>query len=326
MLFVGSSHGPEGGIARESDIPFKAVPSSPLTKSLSLKNMASLAKLGLGVFRARSILRSFRPDVVVGTGGYTTAAVLLAARSLGLPIVIHEQNAVPGRTNTWLARMAGKVCVSLESSAAFFPEGKVVVTGMPVRREFRLLPDKKEARRALGLDENAFTIVVVGGSQGAVALNKLVSEMWPMIDDGSTQVLHQLGKRNYEECKGRESKGYRVEAYLDMPLAIAAADLFIGRSGASSIAEVTAAGLPSVLIPYPYAYADHQTRNAEEVEAQGAAVVYKQDQVTAQILAEKVRELRSTDKLSAMAAASRAVGKPDAADRVAEVVLGLARD
>ena len=280
------------------------------------------------MFRARGVLNRFGPDVVVGTGGYTTAAVLIAQRSLGGAIVIHEQNAVPGRTNRWLARMSRKVCVSVEGSAAFFPEDKVVVTGMPVRKEFAALPDKKDARRALGLEADAFTILVVGGSQGARRLNELVVGMWPLVDDGSTQVLHQVGERNLDEVRSKEIPNdsmYHIAPYLDMPVAMAGADLVIGRSGASTIAEITAAGLPSIMIPYPYAYADHQRLNAGYLAKKNAAIVYEQDAATCQILASAVTDLRaSPNKLNEMASASASLGKVDAAKKVAEVVLSLA--
>ena len=339
LLFVGSSHGPEGEIARKAGIEFAAIPSGSLSKALSLRNAASLGKLVLGVFRARRILGRFAPDVVIGTGGYTTAAILLAQRSLGGRIVIHEQNALPGRTNRLLARIADKICVTFESSVAFLPKGKVVVTGLPIRREFHSLPGKAEARRVLGLDEDLFTIVAIGGSQGAKKPNEIIAGAWPLIDDGSTQLLHQVGERNIEEMRallGRDLQSrpnregevqhrYRVEAYVDMPLALASADLVISRSGASSIAEITGVGLASILFPYPYAYADHQTKNAAYLVEQGAAVLCNDSDTTPEMLAGIISDLRSSPgKLSAMASASAALGKPDAAHRVAEVALSIA--
>lgn len=329
LLFVGSSHGPEGKIAREAGIDFEAVPSLPLTKSISLKNAAAFGRLLAGVFRARRILKAFGPDVVIGAGGYTTAAVLLAAKSLRMPIVIHEQNAIPGRTNLWLARIASRICVSFENSVAYFPSGKVVVTGMPVRAEFAALPDKAEARRRLGLAGDRFTVLVVGGSQGAKRLNELVLGMWPMIDDGRTQILHQVGERNLADVRARLeerslSDAYRAEAYIDMPVAVAAADLVICRSGASTIAEITAAGLPSILVPYPYAYANHQKRNAEYVVSHRAGVMCEEGVATSDILGGLVTGLRDkSEDLASMAAASKALGKIDAAQSVAEVAFGL---
>ncbi len=266
----------------------------------------------------------FKPDVVLGTGGYTTAAVLLAQWSRGGPVVIHEQNAVPGRTNRWLGRISSRVCVTYQDSKSFFPAAKVVVTGMPVRQEFASLLPKPAARRALGLAEGVFTILVVGGSQGAKRLNDLILGAWPLVDDGATQVLHQVGERNLAEVESRHvviAEAYHVSAYIDMPLALAAADVVVARSGASTIAEVTSAGVPAVLIPYPHAYADHQRLNAGHVSDAGAAVLCEEGGASSEILADILKGLRaSPDRLSTMHAASASLGRPDSAQRVAEVV------
>lgn len=330
LLYVGSSHGPEGEIARNAGLEFVAIPSSSLSKALSLRNMAAFAKLALGFFRARGVLGRFRPDVVIGTGGYVSAAILLAQWSRRGKIVIHEQNARPGRTNTVLARLARKVCVTFASSVAFLPKGRVEVTGLPIRSEFCSPRAKAEARRALGMDEELFTIVVIGGSQGARKVNEIFAAAWLIVDDGRTQVLHQVGPRNLEEMQAligeaQDKSRYHVEAYVDMPVALGSADLVISRSGASSIAEITAAGLPSILFPYPHAYADHQTGNAMYVADHEAALLCGDSSTTPEMLAGMIMELRSdSEKLAAMGAASAGLGKPDAADRVARIALDVA--
>lgn len=328
LLYVGSSHGPEGEIARKAGLEFVAIPSSSLSKALSVRNAVALGKLLMGFFRARRVLGRFRPDVVIGTGGYVSAAILLAQWSRRGNIVIHEQNARPGRTNTALARLARKICVTFESSTAFLPKGGVEVTGLPIRTEFRSLPTKAEARQAFDLAESLFTVVVIGGSQGARRVNEIVAGAWPLIDDGKTQILHQVGQRNIEEMRtltGQDSDRYHVEAYVDMPIALASADLVISRSGASSIAEITAAGLPSILFPYPHAYADHQTGNAKHLVDHDAALLCGDSTTTPEMLAGIIMELRSApERLAAMAAASKALGIPDAADRVAQIALSVA--
>jgi len=330
LLYVGSSHGPEGEIAHKAGIPFVAIPSSSLSKALSLRNMAAFGKLLMGFFRARKVLGRFKPDIVIGTGGYVSAAILLAQWSRRGKIVIHEQNSRPGRTNTALARLARRVCVTFESSVAFLPKGRVEITGLPIRTEFRTLPPKAEARRVFGLDETLFTIVVIGGSQGAKRVNEIVAGAWPLIDDGKTQILHQVGQRNIEEMRAligatQDNQRYRVEAYVDMPAALGSADLVISRSGASSIAEITAAGLPSILFPYPHAYADHQTGNALYLVDHEAALLCGDSSTTPEMLAGIIIELRSApEKLDAMGAASAGLGKPDAADRVAQIALSIA--
>lgn len=328
LLYMGSSHGPEGELARTAGFEFAAIPSGPLTKALSLRNLASFAKLVMGIFRARKILKQFKPDVVIGTGGYTTASILLAQRSLGGKIVIHEQNAHPGRTNLMLAKFADKICVTFEGSVAFLPKDKVVVTGLPIRSEFRGLLSNALARKTLGLSENLFTVVAVGGSQGAKKPSEILIDAWPLFDDSKTQVLHQVGLRNIEQMQLRvgspeEHPRYHVEAYVDVPLAFAAADLVISRSG-GTVAEITAAGRPSILFPYPYHKDQHQKRNAEYLVENGAAVLCEDFTTTPEMLAGIISGLRSSpDKLSEMAAASKSLGKPDAADRVAEVALSI---
>ncbi len=320
LLFVGSSHGPERELASAAGIPFEAVPSSPLTKST---RAAAIGRLITGVFRARSILNRFDADVVVSTGGHAAAAVVIAQWMRRRRIVIQEQNAIPGRTNLWLARFADRISVAVESCAAHFPQGKVVVTGMPIRREFASLPDKADARRAVGLAGDKFTIVIVGGSQGAKRINELMLEAWPRVRDGNTQVLHQVGKMNIDEMRARAPEDYRVEPTVDMPLALACADLVISRSGASTLAEITAAGAPGILIPYPHAYADHQRLNAEELEMRGAAIVRAENDLTSEKLADLIVELRSSpDRLRDMSTASKSLGRPDAAARVARMVIG----
>lgn len=324
LLLVGSSHGPERELAASAGIPFEAVPSSYLTTSVSVRGAVSLGRLAVGVLRARRILKAFAPDVVMGTGGHAAAAVLLAQSLRRGPVVIQEQNAVPGRTNLWLSRFADRICVAVDSSAAYFPAEKVVVTGMPIRKEFSSLPDKADARRAMGLREDMFTILVVGGSQGAKRVNELVLDAWPRIRDGHTQVLHQVGRLSIDELRGRADENYRIEPVVDMPLALAGADLVIGRSGASTLAEITAAGVPSLLIPYPYAFADHQRLNAQELAERGAAVVWLEADLTADALAGEIVQMRSSpERLLEMASASKACGRPDAAARVAEVVMSL---
>lgn len=334
LLFVGSSHGPEGDIARANGFDFRPVPSSPLTKSVSFRNAASLLRLAAGMFRARRILKDFRPGAVVGTGGYTTAAVLLAARSIRSRIVIHEQNAAAGRTNKWLARFADKVCVSFESSSKSFPERKVVITGLPIRREFQSLPDKREARRRLELGEGLFTILILGGSQGARRVNELVIKTIPKICGVGAQILHQVGERNVQDVRAKlellygssiDNLPYYLKGYVDSPVAMAAADMVIGRSGAATLAEINAAGLPGILIPYPHAVANEQRLNADYLADHGAAIVFDEANLSSETLTAAVEGLiLFPERLSAMADASKSLARPDAAKDVAQIALDLA--
>jgi UDP-N-acetylglucosamine--N-acetylmuramyl-(pentapeptide) pyrophosphoryl-undecaprenol N-acetylglucosamine transferase len=323
LLFVGSQHGPEGKLAARDGVAFQAVPSGPIA-GMSLRTAGSFVRLGLGVVKSYSILRRFRPDVVVGTGGYTSAGVLLAEWLRRGKVVIHEQNSVPGKTNRFLARLARKVCVTFDESAAYFPKGKVVVTGLPVRPSIVQGADRKAAREQFGLDPDRFTVLVFGGSQGARRVNEMVLDaVLPLIQLG-LQVLHQTGEKNYEAVMSRrpDAEGYVVRPYIDdMAAAYAAADLVVSRSGASSIAEITVSGLPAILIPYPFAHADHQTMNAQSVARAGAAVAVAESDLTAEKLSELVLELaKDPAKLRTMAEASEKLGRPNAGAEIAQVV------
>ncbi|MHB0913022.1 MAG: undecaprenyldiphospho-muramoylpentapeptide beta-N-acetylglucosaminyltransferase [Armatimonadota bacterium] len=314
LLYVGSATGPEAELARAAGIPFVGLPSRKLGGG-PVGIALALAALARGFVRARAALRRFRPDLVIGTGGYAAAAVVLAQAMRGGRTLIHEQNAVPGRTNLWLARYASMICVTFPESARFFPPEKTKVTGLPIRAGLLDLPAKSEARAALGLDEEKFTVLVLGGSQGARALNAVV-EALPALD--GAQVLHQTGRANFVESS---RPGYRVVPYFEeMSEAYAAADLVVSRCGASTLAEITAVGLPSVLVPYPHAYADHQTKNAEAMGE--AAILIPESELSPELLAETIRKLSvSPEELSRMAEAARRLGRPDAAREIAEMVV-----
>jgi UDP-N-acetylglucosamine--N-acetylmuramyl-(pentapeptide) pyrophosphoryl-undecaprenol N-acetylglucosamine transferase len=299
---------------------------------MSIGNVSALLQLFLGVFRARKILDHFKPDVVLGTGGYTCAAVLLAQKLRHGKLVIHEQNAIPGRTNLWLSKMADMVCVSFEESASHFqrgPKTRVVCTGMPVREEFSSLPDKNTARINMGLNADLFTVFVVGGSQGARKLNEVALSMWPLLDDDRIQMLHQTGTKNLAEVRSRAESinnpnRYIVAGYVDMPVALACADIVVSRSGASTLAEISAAGLPSILVPYPYAYADHQRLNAEVFSARRASVVLPDESLTAESVASVIMKLRSKPSLFAgMSERSSRVFGSGVADRIASELMTI---
>lgn len=291
---------------------------------MSLRTVKSVGKLGIGMMKAYSILRDFRPDVLVGTGGYTSAGVAFAEWMRRGRVVIHEQNSIPGRTNRFLARLAKKVCVTFEESVGYFPAGKTVVTGLPVRPEIAAGMDKKAARKSLGLATDKFTVLIFGGSQGAKRLNEMVLDAIPTLLSKDLQVFHQSGKKNYDEMVSTrpEGQGYIVRPYIDdMAAAYSAADLVVSRSGASSIAEITVCGLPAILVPYPYAQADHQTKNAESMSRAGAALMLEERGATGSTLAGMILDLTADPaRLDGMSQASKSLGKPDAADEIAKII------
>lgn len=262
--------------------------------------------------------------MVVGTGGYTSAGVVFAEWLRGGRIVIHEQNSIPGRTNRLLALFANKVCVTFEDSLCHFPKKKTVLTGLPVRPAIIEGVNKREASVALDLDPLKFTVLVIGGSQGAQRINEVMLEAGPELARSGMQVLHLTGSKNYGDMLARkpEQDGYVISPYLDdMENAYCASDVVVGRSGASTIAEITVRGLPSVLIPYPFAHANHQLKNAESVARAGAAIVLEESGLTADLLVETIRGLESDgERRREMAKKSKDLGRPNAAAEIADIV------
>lgn len=291
--------------------------------------MVSLAKTAIGVVKAYSILRRFRPHVVIGTGGYTSAGVIIAAQLRGIKTLIHEQNVVPGRTNRLLARVADKICLTFEESKSYFPSGKTVLTGLPLRGEFLSPPNRVDARKELGLEPETFTLLVTGGSQGARTLNEMTLGALPMLLEAGLQILHQTGEKNFadiEAARPPEAESYHIRPYIhNMAVAYAAADLVIARSGAATIADLTAIGRPAILVPYPYA-GGHQRKNAASITSRGAAIAVEESELSSEVLAALILDLKNDpERLAAMASASASLAKPDAAREIIEIAMEISR-
>lgn len=331
LLYLGSRNGPEAHLADAAGIEFCGLTSRKMGKLLSPEGILTVASFGKGFSEAFGILRKFKPDLVIGTGGYASAAVVMAGRLRGGKTLIHEQNVLPGRTNLWLSKFVSKICVTFEDSMKHFPKGKTVVTGLPIRSELLLLPDKKAARAAMGLNLDVFTILVLGGSQGAKKLNQIVGDSIAGLKGLPIQIMHQAGQKNFEEaeerCKSAGWQRYNVRPYLDdMQSAYGAADLVICRCGASTIAEITAIGLPAILVPYPYAYADHQRYNGEFVAGQGGGILICEADLNNKLLVSIIRRLvGSKGELARMAASSKKLGRPNAAHEIATIAVEMIR-
>lgn len=324
-LFIGTRKGLESRVVPERGYPIRFIQA----RGLSLRPVAlvkALASLSWGTFQSLRILASFRPQLVVGTGGYVSAPVVLAAALRGLPSVVLEQNAVPGKTTRLLGRLARRVCVSFEASADHLPSARVVVTGNPVAPEV-LNADRAQARLSLSIPEGQPCLLVTGASQGARSLNEAVLKALPGWRERPWTIIHLTGPSHFEAVREQSQHvlsgsrlDYRPEGYRgEMAVAYAAADLVVGRAGATTIAEITARGLPSVLVPYPHAAEGHQEKNAEALVSRGGAVVVKDQEVGERLEALVVSLLDSPEKLAAMGAASARVGRPDALERIIEI-------
>src|SRR5919198_1960303 len=242
----------------------------------------------------RSIYRKFNPHVVLGMGGFTSTAPVLAGRMRGVPTFIHESNAVPGKANRWTARLVNAVMLGFQECAPFFPKTRTEITGTPVRTE--LVPlDRAASRRKLGLREDLPTLLVMGGSQGASGINQALIKALPFLQGVPLQVIHLSGTRD-ERLVADNYRRENIPAYIgafhhQMEEVYSAADLIVARAGAASLAEFAAFSLPGILIPFPYAADDHQTRNAEIYARMQAAILLKESEVSGESLARKIREL-----------------------------------
>jgi UDP-N-acetylglucosamine--N-acetylmuramyl-(pentapeptide) pyrophosphoryl-undecaprenol N-acetylglucosamine transferase len=331
VSFIGSPSGQEARLVPEAGYRFDAVDAAPLRRELSLRTLRAPA-VALGSVRSCMALVE-GADVVVGMGGYVSVPAVLAARRRSIPIVLHEQNAVPGLANRLLARIARVVGLSFADAAGHLPRRvRTVVTGDPVRPRIVAVPRDRdqlaaEAFAALGLAEDRTTVVVFGGSQGALHVNRTLAGALPLLAErDDLQVLALTGPDHLASVADaiEPDSALRVVAlpYLDrMELAYAVADLAVARAGATSIAEMTVCGIPAVLIPYPHATENHQEANARELEQVGAASVYLDAALRPEGLAERIRAIVDDDaRRAAMAAAARSWAKPDADERLASLV------
>jgi UDP-N-acetylglucosamine--N-acetylmuramyl-(pentapeptide) pyrophosphoryl-undecaprenol N-acetylglucosamine transferase len=331
LLFVGAKGGIEASLLAGSGWDFEEIRASGLQGKRASQRLRSLALIPSGLIRSRAILRRFQPDAVVGVGGYASAAMVVAGVLAKVPTIIHEQNAFPGLTNRLLGRIVDLVAVSFETTAEFFPKAKVRVTGNPLRAELFDV-DRGEAAIQLGLDPDRFTLLVFGGSQGAHRLNQAVLEALPLLEAerDRLQFLHSTGPRDLVRVRREyQASGHRaaVEPFFDeMGVAYAAADLCLCRAGAGTVAEICALGKASVLVPFPFAANDHQRWNAEVLVAAGAARMISDHALNGVTIAELVRLFLLDRRLvGTMGDRARALARPDAASRLADLVAQSAR-
>ncbi|MBX6376929.1 MAG: undecaprenyldiphospho-muramoylpentapeptide beta-N-acetylglucosaminyltransferase [Clostridia bacterium] len=335
VLYVGTPDGMEARLAVQAGLPFAAVEAGGLVGKRPREAWRGLRRVVRGVVQAMGLVRAFRPDAVLGTGGYAAVPVAVAAILQRVPVVLQEQNAVPGVANRLLARRADLILVAYEEARRAFPRpDRVLVTGNPVRPEV-LAADRDEARRRLGLAPEDRLVLIFMGSRGSATVNRCVVEALPLLIS-SAAVLFATGRDHFGAVRHQfdqlrislENIGklWLVPYLDDMASALAAADLVVCRAGAVTLAEVTARGLPAVLIPSPHVTHGHQLANAHALAAAGAATVLREEGLTGAVLAAAVRHLLADEQaLTTMAANSRAMGRPEALDAVVDAIFSLVR-
>jgi UDP-N-acetylglucosamine--N-acetylmuramyl-(pentapeptide) pyrophosphoryl-undecaprenol N-acetylglucosamine transferase len=316
VTFVGTRDGLESKIVPKYGFRLIFIQARGLRRKASPRNLMLPYYVLRGLCQSFRILNQERPDLVVGTGGYVSFPVVFSASLKNVPTLIQEQNSYPGISTRLLAFLADRVCLSYPSSVRYFPtKAKLTVTGNPVREDI-VSGKRDEAVRKFDLDPGKKTIFIFGGSQGAKAINQAVLESLDSLSE-NWQLLWQTGQSDFsplsEKVEGKGTKCALFPFIEDMRSAYAASDLVVSRAGALTLAEITACGKPSLLIPYPYAAADHQRYNAEILQKEGAAQVISQRDLTGESLAHELSSLLSDEKrLKTMAEQSRRMGRPDA--------------
>jgi UDP-N-acetylglucosamine--N-acetylmuramyl-(pentapeptide) pyrophosphoryl-undecaprenol N-acetylglucosamine transferase len=341
ILFIGAQGRMEEKLVPQAGYEIKCLPGSGLSRKLNLdgikKNVKAVSNVLTAVGQCKKIIKEFKPDVIVGTGGYASFPALYAGSSMGIPTCVHESNAVPGVTTKMAANRASRVLVSFPESAQYYRNrDKVEVVGMPVRKEF-ILTGKEEAKAQLGLDGRP-VVVSAFGSLGARQMNFAVADMFKLEkeDNFPFQHIHATGSFGWEwmpehvaslDVDVSADNGIDMREYIyNMPTVMAAADVIISRAGASTCNEIGASGTPSILIPSPNVTNNHQEKNARILEGHGAAIVITEDQCSGKVLYNTVQQLlEDHDRRKAMSAAVRDMVVLDSAERICDLIEHLAQ-
>lgn len=304
---------------------FEPIPGEAMPKPWSPRMPGFIAKFFKAFTRTRQLIKEIDADTVLGMGGFTSTAPLLAAKLSRCHGLIHEANAIPGRANRLNAKFAQTVLCGWDACAKHFAKPKARVVGTPVRSTLRKLPEPAAARERFGLEPDRFTLMVMGGSQGARGVNEAVLEMLQYFEPELIQILHITGPADFDTVTagyaGHEIRSHIIPFCAEMEQAYAASDLTVCRSGASSLTEMSVVGLPGILIPYPAAAADHQNRNADVFTANDACVVIQQKDLTGLTLAQAVAELGTNpERLAGMSERMRELAPKHAARSIRQLI------
>ena len=303
---------------------------SGIQRRLTLKNLLFPLKLISSLWKAKSIVKDFQADVVVGTGGYASGPLLRAASSKGVPTLILEQNSYPGITNKWLGKSVNVICTAYEGMDKYFPKEKIVLTGSPVRKKILEMKTSKEAaRKFFGLEKERFTLLIVGGSQGAMNMNIALSRQMNQLLASGMQIIWQTGKPSLALAeKSILNSKYRNRVKIhdfihEMDQAYAAADLIVSRAGAIAIAEIVEVNKPAIFVPLPSAAEDHQTHNAKALADKGAAMLIREKELEQQLAPAVLNFMKDQTAGQQMRENIKQFSHGDATDKIVEQVIHL---
>lgn len=327
ILFIGAKNRMEMDRVPKAGYPIEGLWISGFKRELSLDNLSFPFKLLSSMINAKKIIKKFKPDVVVGVGGFASGPTMKTAAALGIPIVIQEQNSYPGITNKLVANKAAKICVAYDNMEKWFPEDKIVLTGNPLRNNIRPLDDRRdEGVKFFDLNPERKTILLVGGSQGALGINKGISAQLETFKDNDFQMIWQTGKLYYEQA-AEEVEKYGLQDRIKctvfierMDLAYAVADVVISRAGAMSISELSLLHKTVVFVPLPTAAEDHQTKNAMRLVEANAALIVRNDETEKELLPVVFNLMSDKEKQQQMRDNIATFAKPDAAEDIVDQI------
>ena len=325
FLFVGAQDKMEMQKVPQAGYPIKGLWIAGLQRKLTLQNALFPFKLLDSLWKSRKIIKAFKPDVVIGTGGFASGPLLQMANMMHIPTVIQEQNSFPGITNKLLSKKADAICVAYENLERFFPKEKMMLTGNPVRQDLIAIDSKRaEAITHFGLDPDKKTLLVLGGSLGARRINQLIEKELAKITAQDVQIIWQCGKLYFEDYKKYNETNVQVFAFIErMDLVYAAADIIVSRAGASSVSELSIVGKPVIFIPSPNVAEDHQTKNAKAIVDKKGALLLKESELDAEfslvfeaLLKDKGKQMQLSENIKLLA-------MPDATKVIADVIVKL---
>ncbi len=329
LLFVGAEGKMEMEKVPRAGYQIVGLPVVGIKRQLTLDNLAFPVKLGRSLWRARQIVADFQPDVVVGVGGYASGPVLLAASLAGVPTLIQEQNSYAGLTNKALARWAKAICVAYPDMEQFFPADKITLTGNPVRADIQRADSQRVAGQAqFGLSTDRPTLLVIGGSQGARSINEAVAQGLPQLVAAGVQMVWQTGPAFIERARQAvlDAGATSVKPFdfiYDMDKAYGVSDVVVSRAGALSVSELCLVGRPAILVPFPAAAEDHQTKNAMSLVSRDAALLVTDSQARTELVNSALSLLKNTQQQATLTTNIRQLARPDAAREIAALVRSI---
>lgn len=323
ILFVGAKGRMEMQKVPELGYPIEGLWISGIQRKMTWENLSFPLKLISSLWKARQIIKKFRPDVVIGTGGYASAPTLKIAQFLAIPYFIQEQNSLAGVTNKWVASGADKIFVAYPSMERFFPKEKICVTGNPVRQDLLYLETKKQhALKQFSLKENTTTLLVLGGSLGARSINQLIEKQLVLFEKLGIQLLWQCGKLYYETYKRYDSSSVRVLPFIkEMDEAYSLCDVIISRAGASSVSELCIVGKPVIFIPSPNVAEDHQTRNAQAISDKNAAILLNENALDTKFASVFTELISNEEKRQSLSREIKKLARPNATKDIVDEII-----